>query len=285
MISGSSEALLYDSLKNEKRFHRISGRALSFSIAGLALAGAVGPLLFARHFRLPYLASAIPFAAALIVVFLYRETDVTAPQPFSVSNHLNQMREGARRAFANRFVLWSMGAMGLVFAVGYTFTSSYQPYLIERGFDVTQFAFILPLMFVIEALGGAWSEKITARVGETAAFWGNFLVLGLSLVSLAFLAGNFVVPILLVYGFLQGLLRPLVSTYANRYIDSSHRATVISVQVMFSTVTASLLLFLFGLLTDRIGVIALAGVIGALVLIAGVALMLVKPKTGAQPGR
>ena len=53
LVSGSSEALIYDTLKNEKHFHQISGRALSFSVAGLALAGIVGPLLFSRDFRLP----------------------------------------------------------------------------------------------------------------------------------------------------------------------------------------------------------------------------------------
>lgn len=278
LISGSSEALLYDSLKDEKLFHRISGRALSFSVSGLALAGVVGPLLFAQHFRLPYLSSALPFAAALLVMIFYRETTTTAKQQFSIRNHAKQIREGARRAFDNRFVLWSTGALALVFAVSYTFTSSYQPYLTQIGFNVTQFAFILPLMFVSEALGGAWSEKITSRVGEIAAFWGNFLLLGMSLLFLGFLASKFVVPLLLVYGFLQGFARPLVSTYANRYIDSDHRATIISVQVMFSTITASALLFSFGFLTDRIGVIALAGVIGTLVLAAGIPLLLVRPR-------
>jgi MFS family permease len=278
LISGSSEALLYDSLGNEKLFHRISGRALSFSIMGLALAGVVGPLLFARHFRLPYLVSALPFMAALLIMIFYRETIITPQQRFSIRNHAAQIREGARRAFSNRFVVWSTGALALVFAVSYTFTSSYQPYLIRIGFDVTQFAFILPLMFVSEALGGAWSEKITARIGETAAFWVNFLVLGVSLLSLGFLASKFVVPLLLVYGFLQGFLRPLVSTYANRHIGSDYRATIISVQVMFSTITASALLFLFGFLTDRIGVVALAGVIGTLVLAAGIPLLLLRPR-------
>jgi MFS family permease len=276
LISGSSEALLYDSLKDEKLFHRVTGRALSFSIIGLALAGALGPLLFAQNFRLPYLSSTLPFGAALLIMLFYREAEAKR-QPFSAGNYVRQIREGARRAFASRFVLWSMGALAIVFAVSYTFTSAYQPYLIQIGFSVTQFAFILPLMFVSEAFGGAWSERTTARLGETVAFWANILALGVSLLALGFVASKAAVPILVVYGFLQGFLRPLVSTYANRYIESEHRATVISVQVMVSTVAASALLFIFGFVTDRIGVIALAGVLGALVLIAGVALLLAKP--------
>jgi MFS family permease len=167
--------------------------------------------------------------------------------------------------------------LALVFTVSYTFASSYQPYLTDIGFDVRQFAFILPLLFVTEALGGAWSERITTRLGESMAFWGSFLLIGASLLALGLLASRSVLPIMLVYGFLQGFARPLVSTYANRYIESEHRATIISVQMMASTVTSAILLFLFGFLTDRIGVIALAAVIGGLVLAAGVPLLLLKP--------
>jgi MFS family permease len=277
LISGSSEALLYDTLKDEKLFQRISGRALSFSIGGLALAGVAGPLLFVEHFRLPYLASALPFAAALLVMLFYRETAAAPTQRLSIRNHMKQVREGARRALGNRFVVWSTGALALVFSVSYTFTSLYQPYLTEIGFDVAHFAFILPVMFAAEALGGAWSEKTTSWLGEKAAFWGNFLVLGTSLLLLGLLASKLVLPLLLVYGYLQGFVRPLASSYANRYIDSEHRATVISVQMMFSTVIASGLLFASGFLTDRIGVIALVVVIGAFALVAGIALLALKP--------
>jgi MFS family permease len=281
LISGSSEALIYDSLKNEKRFHQVSGRALSFSVAGLAFAGIVGPLLFTRHFRLPYFASALPFGTAFLAMLFYHEAaSENGAKGFSMRTHLLQIREGTKTALRNRFVLWSTGALAVVFAVSYTFTSLYQPYLVQVGFTVAQFAYILPLMFVTEALGGTWSEKITSRLGERISFWTNFLLLGASLIIMGFLASRFVVPLLLVYGFLQGLMRPLVSTYANRHIETAHRATIISVQVMMSTIVASALLFVFGFLTDRIGVIALTGVIGALVLAAGIPLMWLRPKPG-----
>ncbi len=277
LISGSSEAMLYDTIQDEKKFRRVYGRASSLAIIGMAASGIVGPLLYEEFFRLPYLLSAVPFLLAAILLFFFRE-EKAIQKGFSVRNQLCQMREGAVLAFQNRFILWSMGALALIFAVSYTFTSSYQPYLTEVGFRVSDFIYILPFMFVIEALGGTWSDTIVRRLGETRTFWFNFLALGVSLTILGFFASKFVVPLLVLYGFLQGVVRPLLSTYANRYIDSEHRATIISVQGMFSTATASLLLFLFGFLTDKIGVIALAGVIGILVLIIGTALLLLKPK-------
>ena len=233
LISGSSEALLYDSLKDEKLFHRATGRALSFSIIGLALAGAGGAPAVRARFQasLSVLGAAFRGGSSHHGV-LSRGPAPTGHSSFPPGTMRGKSGRGTKGAFSNRYVLWSMGALAIVFPVSYTFTSSYQPYLIQIGFSVTQFAFILPLMFVSEALGGAWSEKITARFGETAAFWGNILALGLSLLALGLIASKFAVPILIIYGFLQGFLRPLASTYANRHIASEHRATVISVQVM-----------------------------------------------------
>lgn len=279
LISGSSEALIYDSLKSEKRFHQVSGRALSFSVAGLALAGIAGPLLFSKDFRLPYFASALPFGAAFFALLFYREVaDANGKSRFSVRAHFLKIRDGTRTAIANRFILWSTGVLALVFAVSYTFTSLYQPYLVQVGFTVTQFAYILPLMFIAEAAGGAWSEQITARLGERVSFWVNILLLATSLLIMGLLASKLVVPLLVVYGFLQGIMRPLVSTYANRYIETAHRATIISVQMMMSTVVASGLLFVFGYLTDRFGVIALTAVIGGIVVMVGIPLMMLRPE-------
>ncbi|TSC69061.1 MAG: major facilitator superfamily MFS1 [Parcubacteria group bacterium Gr01-1014_56] len=277
LISGSSEAMLYDTLHDEKLYHRVFGRAWSFSIIGMALSGVVGPLLFEQYFRLPYLLSAIPFAAALVAMLFFKES-IIYKKRFSFNNHWHQMKEGTRLAFSNRFVLWSMAALSLVFAVGYTFTSAYQPYLIIVGFSVAQFSFILPIMFTMEAVGGGWSQKLTTFFGERAAFWFSFLLIGLSLLVLGVYASKTVASVLFLYSFLQGFLRPLVSTYANRYIDSNFRATIVSVQGMVSTITASAILFSFGFLTDRIGVVALTTLIGVMVLVAGIILLLLKPK-------
>ena len=172
-----------------------------------------------------------------------------------------------------------MAALSLVFAVGYTFTSAYQPYLIKVGFSIAQFSFILPIMFVMEALGGAWSQRLTGWMGERVAFWFNFTLLALSLLTLGIFASKAVASILFLYSFLQGFLRPLVSTYANRYIDSEFRATIVSVQGMVSTITASAVLFSFGFLTDKIGVVALTTVIGTMALVVGLLLLFIKPKS------
>ena len=84
--------------------------------------------------------------------------------------------------------------------------------------------------------------------------------------------------LIFVFMFMEGVARPLVSNYANRYIDSANRATVISVQSMIGSMTAAAMLFLIGFLTDRIGVYSVLIALGAFVLMAGVVLLIFRPK-------
>ncbi|MFI5206194.1 MAG: MFS transporter, partial [Candidatus Paceibacterales bacterium] len=55
LITGADEALLYDSLNNENAYSKAWGRASFYSLLGLALAGILGPFLFSKNFRFPYL--------------------------------------------------------------------------------------------------------------------------------------------------------------------------------------------------------------------------------------
>ena len=281
LMSGSSEAMLYDTLADETLYHRVFGRGLSLQIIGMALAGILGPMLYTVNFRYPYLASAIPFALAGAAILFFRERDI-APHQFSLKTHWQQVKTGTQMAFQNRYILWSMGVLALAFAVSYTVSNSYQPYLVNIGFRVQQFSIILPLMFLLEAAGGFLSQKISGKLGESLSFFVNLLAVGLSLVILGMFAGKEVFGVLFIYTFFQGVLRPLVSTYANRYIASDHRATVISVQSMFGTISAAALLFIFGFLTDRLGVEKITAIVGMLVLACGAILLALKPKNHAQ---
>ena len=281
LMSGSAEAMLYDKLGDEQTFQRVYGKAQSLFLVGTALAGILGPFLYSQNFRFPYLFSAVPFALAGLAIKFFREKEAQRPG-FTLRSHFEQIKTGTRLAFHNRYVLWSMAVLSLCFAVAYTFSNSYQPYLTQIGYSVKAFSVILPVMFLAEAFGGAGSARVRRMFGENGSFWLNILLVGLALAVLGFFARKEILPVILLYSFAQGVLRPLVSTYANRYIDSTHRATVMSVQMMIGTITAAGFLFLFGFLTDKLGVIKISALMGGIVLAVGILLLLVKPKNSTE---
>lgn len=277
LISGANEAVLYDRLNDEDLFAKTLGRSHFFWLFGTALAGVLGPYLFSLNFRYPYLVSAVPFALAGFSMMFFREP-TAAKRGFSLKNHWQQIKTGTVLAFHNKYVLWSMAVLALCFAVAYSFSNSYQPYLQEIGFEVKYFSLILPVMFTIEALGGAFSGRVREFLREYRMFWLTLMGIGLNLGLLGLFGFKSSLIFLFVYTFSQGLVKPLISTYANRHIDSANRATVVSVQSMIGTVAAAAVLFSFGFLTDRIGVVKLTALMGGLVLLVAILLMFIKPK-------
>ena len=276
-ISGASQALLYDRLNNEEQYGKVLGTSALIGLVGTILAGIVGPYLYDIHFRLPYFASAIPFLAAGIAILFF--TEHKHEGKFTFAHHLAQMKQGGKAAFNNKFIRWSMFVLALTFAAMYTMSNAFQPYLQDIGFSVRAFSFILPVMFLFQGLGGFVSERLYKKLGENPLFWVTLTTLGMSIGFLGIVPLKASVAALVLYTFLQGVASPLLSVYANRHIASHQRATVMSVQSMISTIAAALPLFLFGFLTDRFGLNMLLVILGASILVIGIFLLIVKPRT------
>lgn len=276
LISGADEALLYDRLSDHALYAKALGRAHFFALLGTALAGILGPYLFSLNFRYAYLASAAPFAMGGVAMLFFQEHLVR--KPFLLRDHLQQMKTGITIAYRNKYILWAMAMMSLLFAVWYNLSNSYQPFLVEIGFSLKAFSIILPVLFVMEALGGALSGKLYQSLGEGKLFfWGTVgIAVALGLAGLLAYKGS--LALIFLYSLLLGILRPAISTYGNRHIESSHRATVISAQAMLATITAALTLFLFGFLTDQLGLSNLLMILGGLVLVSAVLLGVFRPK-------
>lgn len=276
LIIGANEALLYDKLQDQKAYARVAGRAHFFWLIGTALAGVLGPFLFSLNFRFAYLFSAVPFFLGALVIIFFDEQRVK--KPFSLQANLRQMAAGIKLAFQNKFLLWAVGITALSFGVAYTFSNSYQPYLRDIGFSLRAFSIILPAMFAAEALGGSTSGFIYSFLGENLTFGVYIFFTGAALFFLGFAAVKPILAVLYAYSFLQGVIKPVISTYSNGYIAATLRATVLSAQAVLGTLAAALMLFLFGFLTDKVGLNNLLMILGGLVLVSGVALIFSKPR-------
>jgi len=280
-ISGASEALLYDRLKDEEQYAKVLGKSKFYFLGATALAAIVGPMLFAQDFRYPYLFSAVPFLAAGIAILFFSSEDIKGK--FTLREHLNQIKIGGQFAFKNKFILWAMGALALTFAIWYNLSNSFQPFLQDIGFTIKEFSFLLPAIFLAQAAGGFFAGSLLKALGETKIFILGILLFGISVGLAGYLGIKLSLVFILSYSFLLGILQTVISVYANRHIESSHRATVISVQSMAATVSAALTLFLFGFLTDKIGLSKLFIILGGLALGVGVLLLIFKPRETSDP--
>lgn len=280
-ISGADQALLYDRISDHKIYTRVLGHSKFFFLGATALAGILGPYLFSLNFRYPYLFSALPFLGGSLAILFFQEA--REKHEFTLKKHWEQIKEGVSFTKNNKYILWSMGLLALTFAVWYNLFNSYQPFLIDVGFTIRAFSLILPAIFLCEALGGMIAAKLLDTLGESRVFVFGLLMFGLSVGAAGLLNNQLSLAFLLLYCLLLGVLRTVLSGYANHHIESSHRATVISVQSMVATVAAALSLFLFGFLTDRLGISQLFVILGVITLVCSVALLLVRPRESGTP--
>ena len=275
LISGSGEALLYDRVADDQKFSQLIGKAGFYSIIGTALAGIAGPYLFNINFRWAYFGSAIPFFIAGLAINFFHE-QFTA-KGFTIKNQINQIKTGFQIGWQNKYILWSTGVLALGFAVSYTFSNIYQPYLLGIGFPVKMFSAILPAMFIVQAAGSMSFGKLL-RFRENRLFMIGILGIAIIIALLGLINIQIALIFVLAYMFLEGVNRPLVSAYANRHLDSGTRATVISVQSMIGTILAAVMLFITGFLTDRIGINNVLLVLSGFVALIGITLLVSKPK-------
>ena len=276
LIIGADQALLYDVTSSDTEYAKGWGKASFFALIGTAAAGVVGPMLYAVNFRYPYLFSALPFFLAGIVIMFFKEN--RQPVKFSWKDYKHNNITGIKMAFKNKHVLWATGVLALAFGVMYTFTNSYQPYLTGVGFSVKAFSIILPIMFLIQAGGGGIAGRLYEKWGDGKVFILSLVGIALALGALGLFATQLSLSFLFIYNFLQGLLDPVASAYTNRHIGGELRATIISAQTMVATITAAAMLFLFGALTDRVGLHNLLIILGSIVFVGGGLLLIFKPK-------
>ncbi len=275
-IIGADQALLYDATKDDTDYAKGWGKASFFALIGTAAAGIIGPILYSQYFRYPYIFSSLPFFAAAVVIMFFKEE--RKERTFSWQNYKTKTITGVKYALKNRHVLWATGILALTFGAMYTFTNSYQPYLTGVGFSVKAFSIILPVMFTIQAAGGAIAGKLYEKIGDMKIFVLAVIGIALSLIALGELNLKISLVFLFLFNFLLGIINPITSTYTNRYISGDLRATIVSVQMMMSTIAAALMLFLFGFLTDKVGLHYLLIILGAMVFVGGVTLLMFKPK-------
>src|SRR3989344_3001069 len=276
-ISGADEALLYDRVADSGRYTAIFARSRFFFLGATALAGVAGPYLFSVNFRYPYLFSAIPFVLGGLVIMFFREQAAAGRGRFSLGAHWRQIREGLSFAKGNKFVLWSMWLLSLTFAVWYNLSNSYQPFLLDVGFSIRAFSAILPALFILVAVGGMAAGRLNQRLSEGKVFAAGLVFFAAAVGLAGIISSTVSLVFLLLYSFLLGVLRTNLSVYANRHIEPSHRATVISVQGMVATIAEASSLFLFGFLTDRIGISSLLILLGAIALTASLLLLIARP--------
>lgn len=263
LMSGSDDALLFDSLRQLKRtdeYERHAGRANAAATASLLAATIfAGPLVSALDFQAVMVISAVGMGLAGLIALLLKEPprraaeiSVDAEQHQTESNTavLSEIRTGLRIALRTPAVLWTILFAGVLLATLELPDFFIQPFIRSHGVDPSQAltdglaysALILPSFFGLMA-GGLLAAPIAARLGERRALPTVFAAGVLIFLPLLIFNHLALVASLALLAAATAAVHPLAAGYINRRIASDQRATVLSI---FSLGTAIMITIVIG---------------------------------------
>lgn len=255
LTSGADQALLYDSLAELKARHRyasLAGLMLSSQIALMALGNVMGSWLYNIDYRLPWI-----IAIGLETVRL--PLGLGLEEPLRKGDSRAPLLPFIRTTLKNRAVTWTV----VYWAILMGFTSSmlwiYQPYLKQLEIPTVWNGPI----FAVLNLTAAWSASLAPRLVERVGPARILTYLGIALTG--GLVGMSTLGWLGLTGFLtqqvvRGAGRLVVLQELQKNIPSSHRASLVSCNELFSRLAYATIMLPLGWAVDLFGLgVSLAG--------------------------
>jgi MFS family permease len=235
LISGSLEALLYDTLKQdhqEAQFSQISAKnSLYFQVA-LAIATFSGGFLYSLHWSLPYAACAIAHVIAFVLALGFIEPKSDSKK-FTFGNYIAQIKEGFLHAFATKEV--ALMSTFYVFVSAITWSNNiyfFDFILVDLQFTSVQRSIIGAVVRLLNVfvLGTLLKNEHLFTRSRSIFFFP--VVMSLCFLPGIFFNGAWALP-LIAGTVMAGTARWIVLTrYTNELFESKYRATAISVLSM-----------------------------------------------------
>lgn len=251
MKQGADHALLYESLKadgKQSSFKKVVGQLDLYISIFLVTTAIIGSYMYSINERLPFYGEIVLVVISIAVI-------ITLSEPKKESVHspvLTQIKNSIKQAFNTPNFSKIFIFSALIGSISITAFQYFQPLYKSLGINEVYFGLIAAGAFIVRGLG-AWSAEKVGKMFAIdkymvlhASIFGLFLIL-LQKTSALF----FVFPIIAVFYFLRGLYAPTVSTYINDKVDSSNRATMLSINSQLLTVVSSISLLFAGYIADK----------------------------------
>lgn len=252
--SGSEEALVYDSLKilnREDEYLRINGRLNLIIEVSSALAVFVGGFLSKNNFKLSYIVAVIISLCALLVSINFKEAKIVEKinkekSKIDVKNHF---KECVRILKSNKRILNYLTFFSSIYAFSATIYFYNQQYLSDNGYSRLAISIILLINGLIASLGSVFSSKIYNRYRSKAIALIPVL-LSTFIVIIGYSKGNFILLNLWIINLFTAILQPISSNLINSMIESEQRATILSLESMFYSLSMIILFPISGYIGD-----------------------------------
>jgi MFS family permease len=230
--SGTMGALMYDTLKSEKKesfFKKVSGKASAFSHAGVAVGSIVSGYLAAVSLKLPILLTFIPAIVGLIATSLVIEPVYHRDEHKNIFAHL---KKSASYFFINKQLLLIVVGLFFIAAVFNSLTALNPIWYQFKNIPIESFGWIAALLFTLAAIGYHESHKFSDWLGDKNAIMVTVLLPPITILTATFFDKYVSIALILLSPLFFGLRTPILDNLIHKNTESKHRATLISMVVL-----------------------------------------------------
>lgn len=264
--SGAMGALTYDALKFEGRdkdFQRIVGTGQSIGIVSVAIGSAVCGIVVSYFgmVAVPWISAAFYGLGGLAVMmipeppFLIDERQQQTSESFSqvVSGYLQHLVKSIL-VVRSSAALQALSAVQAIFLVPLGIIQHYyaQPYLALFDYSAAHISYIYTFFYFVEAVLSKYSMAIRSLIGSEHRTYA--VITSLVLVSIVAMThaptGLIVVASLVAMRIATGVVTPTIQESLNRRLDSSQRASCLSLIEMGRSLLWVICLLFFGHIAD-----------------------------------
>ena len=254
LYSGSMEALLYDTLKQDKKegeFDHWTSRMESVTWLGLFLSTVAGGYLHMMSPNYPYLVQAVVMGIATMLSLMLIE-----PRIDSVKYKIGDVWKNNFLGFKELFATSKMGyltAIFVVIGVGYVVAADILgiSQAREYGLDAQTVGWVFGVGYVISALASHFYPKLRKMTGSMRLVWGSTFILIVSFVLAKYVGAWAGVGLIVLRIASSTTFRNSRSVLINSEIGSANRATTLSTLTLLTNIPYALSAIWIGGYIDR----------------------------------
>lgn len=261
LLSGADNAFLYDTLKESGQEHKskeIFGRAHSIMLLAMLISAPIGSMIASNFgLNMPMFLRAIPVLFAAGIAWTLKEPNMhTGPQ--ERNRYIDIAKKGAL-FFLTHPILRLIAIDAIVVAsAAYFVIWLYQPFLEMIHIQIKYFGLFHMTLMISEIIIASQFMRLEKFMGSGKKFIQfSALVTAVSFILVGIFPNIFTVLFLVIVGGGFGLTRlEYMTTYMNKLIPSTKRATVLSSISMFRRLALVFLNPIIGFIADRSLVLA-----------------------------
>ncbi len=255
LSSGTTSAMLFDTLKKQKRIDqhkKISGNISMISNISMAVVFIIGAYLFSLSPKLPAIVS-LPFIILGFILTFFLEEPYKITKKFNLKSYFKHLKEGFvyfKNSKYIKYIAFISLFSGAAISVSLSMSSVYFEKILIPISLIGVLAFVSSML---TAFSSKKSHKIEAFLGEKKSLLLIQISVVIAVLFISLLVPYFGFALYLIIPFISGFSGVIFGDYLNHHIKSSHRSTVLSINGMFSEFGIFVLFPLVGYLEEGYG--------------------------------